>query len=98
MRRRHGLNLGWIDSSIGTLLRTSDGFSSRFAYALITCIDSSRDVSTFLSASTVIKRNRGARALGDGLLVPADHVAELMAEFNFFTGFDEIWWFDTEPT
>src|ERR1041384_1359261 len=98
MKRVDGLSLGWIDSGIRELLRTSQGLLAGFPHALITCIDSSRDMLNFQAAYTIMDRYKGARPLGRGLVVPADRLTEIGATFNFFTGFDEVWWFNTEPT
>ncbi len=98
MKKRDGLNVGWIDTSIGALLQRDAQLPQCFRLMLVTSIDSSRDLSQMREAQEIVRRYAGCRLLGTGLVVPSDRAAEVIAAFKLFTGFDEVWWFDEEPS
>jgi hypothetical protein len=82
MKKRDGLNVGWVDTSIGALLRRDAQLPQRFGAMLVTSIDSSRDLSKMLEAQEIVRRYRGCGLLGTGLVVPSDRAAEVSAAFG----------------
>lgn len=98
MKKRDGFYLGWIDTSIGALLHDEAQLAKRFGAMLVTSIDSSRDLSQVRKAQEVVRRYPECRLLSAGLLVPSNRVAEISAAVKLFTGFDEVWCFDEEPS
>lgn len=98
MKSVNGLIAGWIDRSIGDLVRDKPDILTRFAYAMLTSVDSSTDLGELPTTARVIERYTSCRLIGRGILVPADVLRDLAGEFNLFNGFDEIWMFEHEPT
>jgi hypothetical protein len=87
---------GWLDSSIRAFLDMLPPHSESMRYALITCIDSNLTPKALLEASPELKALKGARPLGNGLLVPTRLLLEAHARKQLFFGFDEIWFFPSE--
>ena len=97
MKKQNGLNVGWVESSIGALLRSDAHLPGRFGYVLVTSVDSSRDLSTLHEAQEITRRHPEARFVGSALLLPSSQAAEVTGAFKLFTGFDEVWWFNEAP-
>lgn len=97
MRNVHGLSIGWVDTSIGELVRTRAEALTRFTHVLITSIDSSTDLHEVPTVQEVVGRYDGCGFLGRSLKMPAQVVSEITGTFNLFNGFDEVWWFSKEP-
>lgn len=97
MRNVNGVTVGWLDTSIGALLTRTDDWLSRFAFVLITSIDSNSQLRQVPAATAIIEQFRKCKFLGNGLLVPTAAMSEIAARFHLFTGFDEVWCFDEEP-
>jgi hypothetical protein len=97
MKRKDNLSVGWLNTSIGTLLENQDAMFAVYAYALITRVDSATDLRQVLTSRAIIERYPACRYLGAGLVIPAGALPEVGKEFNLFNGFDEAWWFTLEP-
>jgi len=94
MKRINDLIMGWVDTSIGRLLHDSPAFPQQFAFAVITSIDSTTDLTGMAALRDIVRRNSQCQFLGGSLVVPANLAGEVA---QLFTGFDEIWWFDQAP-
>jgi len=88
---------GWIDTSIGTLVRHEPAFLSRFAYWMITSIDSDIALADNRTPGRIVERHVGCAFLGASVLIPRDLGPRVPTEFNLFTGFDEVYLFDARP-
>src|SRR6266567_3473392 len=93
MRDVDGILVNWLDTSITRLLSADTRILSRFAFIMVTSIDSSDDMTAM--SHEIVKRRPGCSLLGGTLLVPGDQIAELA--FELFNGFDELWCFDEKP-
>lgn len=91
------LIVGHLDTSIGELLRKDADLLLRFAWILVTSIDSMTDLPAETIGGRVIERHPGCGFLGKGLLIPGVDIAGVAAEFDFFNGFDELWCFGEKP-
>jgi hypothetical protein len=98
MRMADGLTVGWLDTSIGALVRHDAGALARFGYWLVTSVDSSTDLPGNRSARTIVDRYAGCVFLGQGLIVPGTDAVDVAEEFDLFNGFDEVWLFETQPS
>lgn len=98
MKKANGLTVGWLDTSIGSLLRFSRAWLSNFTTVLVTSVDSTTDMHQMREAAEIIQQYPSCRFLGLGLLTPAEELEGIATRFKLFTGFDELWCFDTKPT
>jgi hypothetical protein len=71
----------------------------RAPYALISAIDSARTVhrSTEL-VDSLLRREIDCLEVGDGVGIALDDVWRVAEDDNYFTGFDELWLFDSAPS
>ena len=89
---------GWLDSSIHEFLEVFPASSKKMDYALITCLDSNLNPATLLHKSPELKPLAPmAQLLGRGLLVPTKALLEVNSRNQLFFGFDELWFFPSEP-
>lgn len=98
MRTVDNLIVGWIDTSIGLLLRADADVLERFRFVLVTSIDSAKNMSDMATAKLIVERCDGCRFLDAALVVPGAIIANIAHEFNLLNGFDEVWCFDKMPT
>lgn len=98
MRNEHGLSVGWTDTRIGELIHSRAEVLGRFTYVLVTSIDSSTDLRTVPDVKEIVEHYDGCSFVGRGLKVPARVIGDIAGAFNLFSGFDEVWWFEEEPT
>ena len=98
MIRQDGYSVGWVESSIASVLRSGTELLRGFRYVLVTSIDSARELPSLLDAQVIIERHPGSQFLGGGLLLPGEAVSEISSTFGLFTGFDEIWCFADLPS
>jgi hypothetical protein len=89
--------IGWIDTSIGALIKEDARLFSRWSFILITSLDSEVELHASLAARAMLSRGGEYETLGAGLLLPGWALQDLAATSNFFTGFDELWCFQTRP-
>jgi hypothetical protein len=94
---RGDLITGWLDASIGELIRTHPAVFSQFAYALVTSVDSAIDLHRTSVGCSIVERHPECGFLGNGLVVPGANLANVANKFDLFHGFDEVWWFDQRP-
>lgn len=97
MKRVDDLSVGWLDTSIGTLIEAQSAAFAQYAYALITTVDSVTDLRQLSTGRAIIERHPACRFLGGGLVIPTRTLAEVGKGFKLFNGFDEAWWFTAEP-
>jgi hypothetical protein len=95
MRNIEGLIVNWIDTSIVRLLKADVSVLSRYAFVMITSVDSSNDTEGFATGYQFLS-DLGCSEFGKNLLVPGNQI-EAVAN-QLFSGFDEIWCFDERPT
>jgi len=98
MRKVDSLYVGWVDSSIGALVRQASGILPRSAFVLLTSIDSTIELRDSGIAEKIFRTNHASTTLGNGLVVPGPSLQAIATMFNLFTGFDELWCFDEQPT
>lgn len=85
---------GWIDTSVHEFLEDIEDLSSSMAYSLITCLDSSFDVSAVVSTSAGFKAIEGkCQQVGQGILLPTRLLMATDRRDRVFFGFDEVWFF-----
>jgi hypothetical protein len=95
MRNIEGLTVNWIDTSIVRLLKADGGVLSRYAFVMISSVDSSNDMEGFASGYQFLS-DMGCSDFEKNLLVPGNQIAAVATQL--FNGFDEIWCFDERPT
>jgi hypothetical protein len=66
-------------------------------FALITTIDSTDDVAGIDLLPLLDAAGMEHNTLGRGVVVREAVVARLIEQYDFFTGFDELWLFDAPP-
>lgn len=91
---------GWLDSSVHDFLATNPLDVASIQFALITCLDSDRNLSRLLKSSPQLKNLASdAEELGTGLLLPTKKLceAESAASTRVLFGFDEVWFFPQQP-
>ncbi len=96
MTHTDGLRFGWVDTSIRQLVETRPA-AVTYAYALITCVDSTTDLSHLKTARAITQRHPQCGFLGTALVIPGELLADIVTEFNLFNGFDEAWFFRNVP-
>jgi hypothetical protein len=90
---------GWLNSSIHDFLEEIPRPSESIRFALITCLDSSFNVSSLLDRSPALRPLKDeAKSLGEGLLVPTQRILNGEREHPIFYGFDEVWFFRDAPS
>jgi hypothetical protein len=97
MRTAGDVIVGWLDTSIGTVVRHDAGALTRFAYWLVTSVDSSTDLPRNSTARAIVERYEKCAFLGQGLVLPGADAPAVAEEFDLFNGFDEVWFFQTKP-
>lgn len=98
MRRTNNISVGWLDTSIGALVRSRPTLLARFAYVLVTSLDSSTDMGSLPVVAAILQRMAASKLLGSGLVLPSSVLAQTAEDYKLFTGFDELWCFHHEPT
>lgn len=97
MRSVDNLIVGWLDSSIGFLLRNDADVLERFSWVLVTSIDSSKEMTDMITAKRMVERCDGCSFLDTALILPGANLARIAREYNLFNGFDEVWCFEEVP-
>jgi hypothetical protein len=93
-----GYTAGWFDSSIHDFLKEMSRPFANMQVALITCLDSSTDLSPLIARSPGLKRlGPHFKPLGKGLLVSTKRLLDIEKSERIFFGFDEVWFFPKEP-
>jgi hypothetical protein len=94
-----GYTAGWLNSSIHDFLEEIPRPFESIRFALITCLDSSFNVSSLLDRSPALRPLKDeAKSLGEGLLVPTQRILNVEREHPVFYGFDEVWFFRDTPS
>jgi len=90
---------GWLNLSVSDWLEKFPTTYEKLKYSLITCVDSNKNPASLVQTSPELELLRpDARPLGQGLLVPTRKVLEANQNRRIFFGFDEIWFFPSEPS
>jgi hypothetical protein len=87
------IRAGWIAGhNVRTLFVEQPELLTAFSFAVVTCLDSTRDVGPYLRAQVP-----GAVSLGDGVVLAVAELETLLHEAGAFVGFDEVSLFDERP-
>ncbi len=92
------LRYGCLGLSIGDLIRTNAKLLSDYNHVLITALDSVRGLPAAKVGRAMLRELPHARALGNSLVLPARILAEVGWVSDLFSGFDEVWFFDSAVT
>ena len=99
MKRNSGrIWAGRLNTSIPVLLGRVPALLSQFPFALITCIDSSRDLRELRSGNEIVTSFGGSSFLEGALATTGDTLLALIEQCNVFNGFDEVWLFPNAPS
>jgi hypothetical protein len=96
MRELNNLVVGWIDTNIRTVVEA--GLLSRFSYVLISSIDSTTNLATVEMRRVLSQADPECIVFGSGVVVHGQSMVKLVADENLFTGFDELWCFESTPS
>lgn len=98
-----GLLLDSLDSSdasgISLLARVAPDLLSLFPYALLTRLDSLRRLHLDIPSIRSLIDHNGLEfeSIGNQLATSGATIAHMARDLDFFTGFDEVWFFDCVP-
>lgn len=98
MNKIDSIWVGWIETSIGFLVKDYAELIGRFRYVLITSIDSSRDLQTLRTTKQIVGQFKDCKFLDGSLVVTEKVFSEIVKAYNLFNGFDEIWLFPHSPS
>jgi hypothetical protein len=92
------LHAYWIENlDIRRVWESRPAFVEGCRYALVTSMDSIRDVAGLPSFERYASETGPHEALGRGALFEMDAFERLIGHPHFFTGFDEVWLFGGRP-
>jgi len=90
--------VGCVDSSIATLLEIAPEIIAPYSHALVTSIDSERDLQNL----EILKKSTHGimqyEFLDNNLLLSREAFLTMLTTYDLFNGFDEIWFFLTKPS
>jgi hypothetical protein len=92
------VRIGWVDASIGVLIRRDAPLLTRFLSVLVTSLDSDTDLPSSTLGRSIVQQHHQCMFVGKGLLIPRSEIAAIEGGFHLFNGFDEIWCFEEVPT
>jgi hypothetical protein len=98
MRKANNLTIGWIDTNLKALIERDDLPLRKLPVVLLTSVDSTTALSSAEIGRKIVTSYPRCRFLGEGLVVPDGLIFEIGKSFNLFHGFDELWFFDVEPS
>jgi len=87
---------GWLDSSVHDFVLSFPAAFASIRMALITCLDSNRDLGALPATSPELGSIKSIATLGTGLLLPTSVLLEIETSNRILFGFDEVWFFPTE--
>lgn len=94
MQKQPEYIVGWIDASIHDFFSEINRPPTSMAYTLITCLDSSFNVSSLVEKSKHLQSLKGDyEQIGNGLLVETNKLLKVEHKNRIFFGFDEVWFF-----
>lgn len=88
----------WLQDSIYDLTESHWEVFDRLPYALITRIDSSKDMASLLVTETIVHSEDACSLLGRSLLIGDAHLVDIARKYGLFSHYDEIWLFRERPT
>jgi len=97
MKKSDGLVTGWLDTSIGALMRKDVTLISQFAFVMLSSVDSMTNLRDASFTGRLLSQHPESWFLGSTLILPGVELAMATKDFNLFNGFDEIWCFDKPP-
>jgi hypothetical protein len=89
--------VGWLETSIRTIIQNDASVISQFTFVLVTSIDSISDIPSAAVGQRIIRQCARCEALGKGLLIPAHALVGIASKLDLFSSFDEVWCFDNKP-
>jgi hypothetical protein len=98
MRKINHLTVGWLEGSLKLLVNKEVASLGRLPIALLTSVDSTTILSSSAIGQMIIERHPQCRFLGDGIIIPDGLLVDIAKSLNLFHGFDEAWFFETEPS
>lgn len=97
MRSVNGLFFGWLKASIHEIIDANELDLCEFSCVMITFVDSVRDLRQLAKAQHIVREYPSCEFVGSALSVPGSVVSNVSHEHRLFTGFDELWCFDSVP-
>jgi hypothetical protein len=91
------MHFGWLQDSIWHLVDSDWCILQEFPYVLVTCIDSTKDVKSTVTARKIAESEVSCSFLGTSLVVGNARIIDVAARCNLFSHFDEIWLFQERP-
>ncbi|MHC4464796.1 MAG: hypothetical protein ACYS30_25710 [Planctomycetota bacterium] len=88
---------GWLQDSIWDLIQSNWEVFDKLPYALVTCIDSSEDMKSTITARKIVELEGSCSFLGRSLLVSDGRIVDVAQRYNLFSHFDEIWLYRDRP-
>ncbi len=89
---------GWVQDSIYDLTESQWEVFDQLPYALVTRIDSSKDMASLLVTETIVHSEDACSLLGRSLLIGNAHLVKVAQRYELFSHFDEIWLYKERPT
>ena len=97
MRHEAELFSGWLDTSIGTLLRAEALPVSRYSFVMLSSLDSMVDLRESVMVTRLLNAASTGRMLGGSAVLGGPDLADVASRVDLFAGFDELWCFEQEP-
>ena len=91
------LIVGCLEARVGAIVAGRGSWLSGFQFALITSLDSNTNLRRVRAVTQAMDKWVECRFLGDGLVMPVDLLPKV-ADLDLLTGFDEVWFFQNEPS
>lgn len=88
---------GWIDTTIHDFLAEIKPLPE-MKYALVTCLDSSFDLSPAVERNSSLRDLRELKILGSGFFLKTADLLKIERKSRLFFGFDEIWLCSQKPS
>lgn len=98
MRKINHLTVGWLEGSLKLLVYKDVALFGRLPIALLTSVDSTTKLSSSAIGQMIIEHYPQCKFLGDGIIIPDGSIVDIAKSLNLFHGFDEVWFFDAEPS
>jgi hypothetical protein len=90
------LSYGWCNIHLSSIIETK--ILQNLSLSLVTSIDSETELAASKIGHRITARHPECRFLGKGIIIPCRLLPDLNNDMKIFHGFDEVWFFDSEPT
>jgi len=97
MKKINNHFVGWLKTSISSVVEGIPELVNRFPYILISSIDSSFALKTLTTTNLIVRDFDTCRFMENSLLIEGVDIGRLAESYNLFNGFDEIWFFSSLP-